>query len=117
MYFMTASATTDAEHAANPRVPERHTPSTAKAKQTAEEKDLERRQREEEDEEEEEDESRRGFAARERCVGERGERGRFRKWTKCVPDRIRRASHSTLHIPLRYRLLGLATILSIIILG
>jgi hypothetical protein len=74
MYFMTASATTDAEHAANPRVLERHTPSTAKAKQTAEEKDLERRQREEE-----EDESRRGFAARERCVGERGERGRFRK--------------------------------------
>jgi hypothetical protein len=76
MYFMTASATTDAEHAANPRVPERHTPSAAKAKQAAEEKDLERRQRQEDEEEEE---SRRWFAARECCVGERGERGRFRK--------------------------------------
>jgi len=75
MYFMTASATTDAERAPNPRFPERHTPSTAKAKQAAEQKDLERRQRQEEEEEE----SRRGFAASERCVGERGERGRFWK--------------------------------------
>jgi hypothetical protein len=75
MYFMTASATTDAERAPNPRFPERHTPSTANAKQAAEQKDLERRQRQEEEEEE----SRRGFAASERCVGERGERGRFWK--------------------------------------
>jgi hypothetical protein len=44
MYFMTASATTtDAERAPNPRFPERHTPSAAKAKQAADEKDLERR--------------------------------------------------------------------------
>jgi hypothetical protein len=39
MYFMTASATTtDAERAPNPRFPERHTPSAAKAKQAAEER-------------------------------------------------------------------------------
>jgi hypothetical protein len=74
IYFMTARATMDAERAANPRFPERHTSSAPEAKQTAEEKNLERRQREEE-----EDESRRGFAASERCVGDRGERGRFRK--------------------------------------
>jgi hypothetical protein len=66
---------TDAERAPNPRFPERHTPSAAKAKQAAEEKDLERRQRKEEEEEEEESR----FAASERCVSERGERGRFQK--------------------------------------